>query len=81
MFRKCVVKCKVFIFIFNKMRLSVTISLYPRRQVASVAKCLASDRIMWVLSSLHYQQLMCIYCFFYVGDLENVDFVLCIMII
>ena len=59
MFRKCVVKCKM--FIYNKMRLSVTISLYPRRQVASVAKCLASDSIKWVLSSLHYTNVY--FCF------------------
>ena len=47
MFRKCVVKCKM--FIYNKMRLSVTISLHPRRQVATVTRCPASASIMWVL--------------------------------
>ena len=49
MFRKCVVKCEM--FIYNKMRLSVTISLHPRRQVATVSRCPASASIMWVLSS------------------------------
>ena len=48
MFRKCVVKCKM--FIYNKMRLSVTISLHPRRQVATVTRCPASASIMWVLT-------------------------------
>ena len=54
MFRKCVVKCKM--FIYNKMRLSVTISLHPRRQVATVTRCPASASIMWVLILPELQQ-------------------------